>query len=123
MKAFPFALALGALVLALPACKTEQSRYTLLDKAYPPKPDNFEVEVFASSPPAREFKRIARLDVHIERTYYVNSGLKDALPELKKQARHAGADAIIDIREKHSSHGETRIYHVTATAIRYPDAG
>jgi uncharacterized protein YbjQ (UPF0145 family) len=43
------------------------------------------------------------------------------MPELKKQARLSGADAVIDIQEKHSKVLETSVYHVTATGIRYTD--
>ena len=68
----------------------------------------------------RSFVRISRLDVHIEeKTYFIASSLNEALPELNKQARLSGADTIIEIRERSSMVGETRIYHVTATGIRY----
>jgi len=49
------------------------------------------------------------------------SSLKGALPLLEEQARLSGADAIIEIRENRSMVGETRVYHVTATGIRYTD--
>jgi uncharacterized protein YbjQ (UPF0145 family) len=57
----------------------------------------------------------------LEKTHFIGSSLDDALPELKKQARLSGADAIIEIRESSSKTGETKIYHVTATGIRYTD--
>lgn len=41
------------------------------------------------------------------------------LAELKKQARAAGADAIIDTRENRSRVHETFILHLTGTGIRY----
>jgi Putative heavy-metal-binding len=108
--------------VALAACSTTQSRFSVLGATYPPKPESFQVAVFPDAPPSRPFARIARLDVHLEKTVFVESSLEDAMPELQKQARLAGADAIIEIREQRSSIAETRIYHVTATGIRYLDA-
>jgi len=90
--------------------------------SYPPKPEGYEVQVFRGGAPQRPFVRISRLDVHLEKTHFISSSLDDALPELKNQARLSGADAIIDIRESFSSVGETEIYHVTATGVRYTDA-
>lgn len=65
--------------------------------------------------------KTARLDVHLEKTGFITSNFESALPELKKQAREAGSDAIIDISEKHSQVLETMVYHVTAYGIRYAD--
>ncbi len=50
----------------------------------------------------------------------MTSSLAEALPELKRQARLAGCDAIIEITERRSEILETRVYHVTAIGIRYP---
>jgi hypothetical protein len=88
---------------------------------YPPKAATFEVAVFPNDLPTKPFERIARLDVHLEKTALETSTLKQAMPELLKQARAAGADAIVEIKEQRSTVGETRILHVTATAIRYSD--
>lgn len=112
-------LLLGAV---LAGCASTQSRFSHLGGSYPPRPENHDIAVFQDAPPARPFVRVARLDVHLEKTVFIASSLADAMPELKKQARLAGADAIIDIREQRSSIGETRIYHVTATGIRYDAA-
>ncbi len=104
-------------------CTTTQAQFRHLGQVYPAKPANFVVEVFTDDLPARPFERIARLDVHLEKTTFVGSGLKDALPLLREQARLAGADAVIEIQEQRSSVAfETRIYHVTASAIRYTDS-
>ena len=106
----------------LGAACTMQSRFSPLGKSYPPRPQTAAVEVFQTGAPAKPFERVSRLDVHLEKTHLVPSSFSDALPELEKQARLSGADAIIDIRESKSSIGETRIYHVTATGIRYRDS-
>ena len=97
-------------------------KLTRLSGNYPPKPKEFKVEVFEGSPPSRPFEEIARLDVHIEQTFFASPNLKDALPELLKQARLAGADAIINITERKNSLNETRVLHATATGIRFKDS-
>ena len=98
-----------------------QSRHTMLVPHHDSKGSDCQVEVFMKEPPTRQFERISRLDVHIERTYYVRSQLDDALPKLKKEACKSGADAIIDIQEKSSTFNmsETNAYHVTAIGIRF----
>ena len=93
----------------------------MLVPQHDPKPANCDIEIFANGQPSQPFERIARLDVHIERTYYVKSQLNDALPELRKEGCAAGADAVIEILERSSSINlaETHIYHVIGTGIRY----
>jgi hypothetical protein len=93
----------------------------MLGQSYPPKPDAYDVQVFRDGVPKRPFVRISRLDVHLEKSHFIGLSLDNALPELKKQARLSGADAVIEIRENSSMRIETRIYHVTATGIRYTD--
>jgi hypothetical protein len=115
-------LALCMVALFTISCATMQSRYSMLGDSYPPKPEGYNVQVFRDEAPQRPFVRISRLDVHLEKTHFIGSSLDDALPELKKQARLAGADAIIEIRESSSMVRETKIYHVTATGVRYTDS-
>jgi hypothetical protein len=122
MKTKIQSLALGLVVMAGVSCATSQSRHSLLGQSFPPKPEGCEVRVFRATAPDRPFVRISRLDVHLEKTYFAASSLEDALPELKKQARLSGADAIMEIREHSSMVGETKVYHVTATGIRYTSA-
>jgi len=100
-------------------CATTQSRHEFLAERYPPRAADAAVDVFRSGLPQMPFKRIARLDVHLEKTGFMTSRFEDALPELKKQARQAGADAVIEIEERHSQVLETMVYHVTATGARY----
>lgn len=104
----------------LAGCATTEGRYSPLGEVrYPARDSAAPVEVFRDALPTRAFDRIARLDAHLERTGWIPSGIDDALPELLKQARRAGADAIIEISERRSQILETKVYHVTATAIRY----
>jgi len=90
-----------------------------LQETYNALPSDFEVEVYRSEPPQRPFKRVARLDVHIEKTHFLSTDFEDALPELREQARLSGSHAIIEIEERNSSLLETKIYHVSATGIRF----
>jgi uncharacterized protein YbjQ (UPF0145 family) len=78
--------------------------------------------VFESGLPTQPFERIARLDAHFEKAGFMPTARKTGLDELKKQARAAGADGIVEIQELHSHVGETQILHMTAFGIRYTDA-
>jgi len=105
--------------LLITACATTQSRYAPLDRTYPSLPEEYNVEVYRTGSPEKPYVRVSRLDVHLEKTHFLGSDFEDALPDLKRQARLSGAHAIIDVQERNSMVGETRIYHVTATGIRY----
>ena len=100
---------------------TVQSRHTMLVSQHIPKADDCQIEIFKDKNPSRQFERISRLDVHIERTYYVRSHFDDVLRELQKEACASGADGIIDIQERSADFNlaETNSYHVTATGIRF----
>ncbi len=114
----------GVLVaLCVAACATTQSGFRPLGAHYPPKPKDFAVEMFeASASPTRPFERIARLDAHFEKTHFMHTTHAAGSAELQKQARAAGADAVIEVRELRSRVGETFILHVTGIGIRYTDA-
>ena len=108
-----------AALLILASCTSHQSRYTPLNQTYDPLPASFDVEVYRFELPERPFERVARLDVHIEKTHFLSSDFEEALPELKEQARLSGSHAIIEIEERKSSSLETKMYHVSATGIRF----
>jgi hypothetical protein len=114
------ALAIALIALCVVACATSQGSFRPLGKTYPVKPANFEVQVLQSAP-TQQFERIARLDAHYEKTSFVSTSLDTAIAELKKQARAAGADAIIEVDERRSRLNETMILHVTATAIHFTE--
>jgi hypothetical protein len=46
--------------------------------------------------------------VHIEKTHFLDSGIEEALPELKKQACLSGADTIIRFQERRGAYLEAR---------------
>jgi hypothetical protein len=111
----------AAVVMALSVvgCATTESGFRPLGQAYPPKPADFAVEIFESNAPTRPFERIARLDTHFEKTHLMTTARDAGVAELRKQARAAGADAIIEVREMRSRVGETFILHMTGIGIRY----
>lgn len=117
-RAFPLA-GLVLIGVMLGSCASTQSRFVPLGQVYPARAEDCEIEVFKTGAPSKEFIRVSRIDVHLEKTHFIRSGLDDALPELKKQACLSGAEAVIEIEERTTSYLETRIYHVTATGIRY----
>ena len=114
-------LALLSHVLFIAACSSEQARYTPLGSGYPPLPNDYPVEIFRYSLPDKSFERIARLDVHLEKSNFRNPSFEETVPKLIDQARLSGSHAIIEVKERRSSLIETQVYHVTATGIRYVD--
>ncbi len=71
--------------------------------------------------PMRPYAVVARLNVHIEKTFFIPSAFPEARPQLEDLARGHGADALIEIEEKKSRLNETFIYNVTATAVAFTD--
>lgn len=119
MKAFTPILVIG---LLLAGCTTAQASFTPIAKGQPlaPRAADYPIEVFeGEQAPVRPYDEVATLDVHLEATHFITFSFADALPRLKEQARAAGADAIMAIRETRSRLLETSIYHLTAKAIRY----
>jgi hypothetical protein len=82
-----------------------------------PKPPNAVIQLFRGVEPTRPFEPVARLNVHIEKTFFIPSAFEEAQPKLEALAREHGADAIMKIEEKKSRLNETFIYNVSATAI------
>ena len=121
MSARAAASVAALVVVAMAGCASTVGRHAFLDRAYPERPADAPVEVFTTGEPSHPFVRVARLDVHLEKTGFVTSKLSEALPELKRQARRAGCDAIVAITERRSEILETRVYHVTAIGVRYVD--
>lgn len=112
--------ALGCVLLA--GCVSVQpTAFPIGDKRLPPKPSTAAVQLFRDAAPPRAFSRVANLNVHIEKTFFLPSAFSEALPQLEQLARQHGADALIDVVEKKSRLNETFIYNVTATAIAFTD--
>ncbi|MCA9405724.1 MAG: hypothetical protein KC684_04245 [Candidatus Omnitrophica bacterium] len=112
------------MTLFIISCASSQSRFVYLNDGVKlsPKSTNAEIFVFKDgNVPERPFEKIVRLDVHLEKSHFVGSDLDNAMPLLLKQARQAGVDGIIEIRERFSRVAETKIYHVTAIGIIFTD--
>lgn len=105
----------------LSGCASSQARMQPIgDLTRPARPAACAVEVWRTGQPSRPFIKVARLDVHREATYFLQPSFDDLLPDLKRQACLAGADAVIDIVETKGGYLETSSLHLTATAIVYP---
>jgi hypothetical protein len=113
---------MGRIAALVAGCASTQGHFSPAgEQRYPALATDQPVDVFRSGQPVRPYVKVARLDAHLEKVALVSSSLDEALTELKKQARLAGAHAIIDIREQRSQINETKVLHVTATAVRYTD--
>jgi hypothetical protein len=112
-------LALPFFASALAGCATSQGSFQALDQAHPARPENCEVEIFKAGAPDKAYALISKLNVHLEKTFFISSDFESAAKELKRQACLSGADAIIDLKETSSSYLETKIYNVSGTGICY----
>jgi hypothetical protein len=117
------ALALFAVAaLALGGCATTQSTaFPIGDRIHPPKPAAAVVQIFKDSNPTRKYEPVARLNVHLEKTFFIQSAFEEARPQLEDLARRAGADAVIQVEEKKTRLNETFIYNVSATAVVFTE--
>lgn len=112
-------LALSLFAFALSGCATSQGSFQELEHGRPARPENCRVEIFKVGAPDKAYIRISKLNVHLEKTFFVSSDFESASKELKRQACLSGADAIIDLNETSSSYLETKIYNVSGTGICY----
>lgn len=112
---------LALIVASAQGCSTQGLFVRLGDVDAPPLSEDYEVEVFKDAMPQRQYIEVARLHVHREVTHFIRSNLDDLLPELQRQARKAGCHAVFEIEERRSRIGETMVYHVIATGIRYTE--
>lgn len=107
---------------SLVGCSSTQGRFVPEGAVQAPRASDAPVEIHRDRLPTRPYTRVGRLDVHLEQTAFRKPTFEQALPELERRARAAGAEAIIEIREQRSQLNETMIYHITATGIRFTDA-
>jgi hypothetical protein len=113
----PGLLALAFLGLLVGGCVNVQSTAFPVGQRRPPKSALAEVQFFPETPPERRYEPVAKLNVHIEKTFFLPSAMEEARPKLEDLARQHGADALIGIAEKKSRLNETFIYNVSATAV------
>ncbi len=115
------ALFCGTIILTC-GCATEVGSHTFLGKTYPAKSADHPIDVYTDSLPERPFERVALLDIHCESQGFLETNLEnDGVPELKRQARAAGCDAIVEISERKLDNWslETRTKTFSAVGIVY----
>lgn len=98
-----------------------QSNAFALGERRVPKPTQSTVDVFRDSLPVRPFTAVARLNVHVEKTFFIPTAFNEAFSKLETLTRQHGGGAIIDVKETTSRLNETFIYNVSATAIMYTE--
>lgn len=108
------AVVLGA---GLTGCVSTETKTFPIGERRAPKPPGTVIEVFRQEPPTRAFAPVARVNFHIEKTFFIPSAFEEALPKLQDAARSHGADALVNFQEKKSRLNETFIYNVSALAI------
>lgn len=117
-----FVIAFGFILLFVGGCATNVGQHTFIQGTHVAKPSNHPIDVYTNGPPTRPFVRIAYLSAHSESQFWADPSLEhSAIPELQRQARAAGCDAIIEVqaRKPGSANMETRAIYVTATGIIY----
>jgi len=107
------------LTLALCGCATTTGNYRPLNGGSSPRAPGCQVSTFRDVSPERTYTAVSRLNVHLEKTFFVPSDFASAADELKRQACLSGADAVIDVHEQTSSYLETRIYNLSGTGVRF----
>lgn len=108
--------------LLLAGCATSQSDFTRIGGSYSAKANNHPIDIFLGDDlPSRQYIEIAILEVHLETSGLVTRAFSAAEPKIEEQARAAGGDAVVEIKEFKTRHLENMIYHVTAKAIKYAD--
>ena len=112
---------LAGLGWTLAGCMSVQPIAFPIGERREPKPPNAVVSIYRDTAPDRAFEPVARLNVHIEKTFLIPTAFNEAKPKLEELARQHGADALINIQEKKSRLNETFIYNVSATAIAFTD--
>ncbi len=115
-----------ALTFVLCGCVAPEGvgQHTFLHNPLPARPKDAPVDVYLKNSPERAFERVATLDAHCESQFWAKPSIEeDAVPELKRQARLAGCEGIIEITEVRPAREnwtlETRTLHVTAIGIIY----
>lgn len=112
---------IAAFAVFTTACASTTSSYIPKGKAYAAKPIDHPITIYSETDEVKKlYIEIAEVFTSSE-AHLQNQKLEDALEELKIQAREAGGDAIINIKEKRSRHLEAGLYIVEATAIRFTE--
>ena len=120
MKMIHFVIAF-LLTLTLSACSAVDTRSTPMQGYTRARAWNSHIDVYLTDAPNRPYEEAAQIVVQFDKKIFLKPTLHDAIQFFKQEARKAGADGIIDLKETSSVTGWTRIYRATAVAIRYTD--
>ncbi len=82
-----------------------------------------DVQVLVAGDAQRQFTRACNLDLYVEKTTSGEPALQDVLPEVKRQARLCGANAVAEIQWTLQGAGDARVYHVTAAGVVLTEPG
>lgn len=100
-------------------CVATTGNYRPLNGGAAARAADCQIFVYKDSPPKQTYVAISRLNVHLEKTFFVSSDYVSAAAELKRQACLSGAEAVVDLQEQSSSYLETRIYNLSGTGVRF----
>ena len=114
-------LAVIFLASGLCGCMATTGNYRPLNGGSVARPVDCEVSIFNGMQPDSPYVAVSRLNVHLEKTFFVPSDFASARSELKRQACLSGAEAVIGIQEQSSRYLETRIYNLSGTGVRFLD--
>lgn len=109
------------LALILCGCVATTGNYRPLNGGAVARAADCQVAIYRDSPPKLPYVAISRLNVHLEKTFFVSSDYVSATAELRRQACLSGAEAVVDLQEQSSSYLETRIYNLSGTGVRFLD--
>ncbi len=111
-----------AAISILAGCASEVGTHTFVHQPRPPRPAGAPVEIFTNGLPARDFERVAILDVQCEAQFFADRSVQNAFPLFKDEARAAGCDAVIEIQEAKTPRNwtlETKVKHYTGVGVAY----
>jgi hypothetical protein len=101
-----------------------RSKVEIVGSKRPEKPAGCQVEIFKDKKPENPYQVVARIDTYVRRnkiTQGREAAYEEAVPELKKRACKAGADAVIVLRQAVSSSGEFKILYLKSEAILFTE--
>lgn len=107
------------LALAICGCTASTGNYRPLNGGAAARAPSCDVAIFKNSAPGRPYTAVSRLNVHLEKTFFVPSDFTSAAGELRRQACLSGAEAVVDVQEQTSGYLETRIYNLSGTGVRF----
>lgn len=110
-------LLLGLALLSSGCTTVQPTAFPVGTERRTPRPADAKVTVLTTPPAAGSVTVVAKLNVHIEKTFLIPTAFDEALPQLKALARQQGGEAVTNIEEKKSRLHETFIYNVTADAV------